>query len=141
MEIPPTTHQMKSKNKDKRKRESVKVVYISSPMKVKTCASKFRATVQELTGRNSDVSRIMESHSHEAVSDQTASNSMIDHLSSIRGSLDSHRESPTSSDSFLGPFDDVFRPHQMDEKFSGMFPMSSFFESPQLDVLGSYGAM
>ncbi|KAI3719676.1 hypothetical protein L6452_20578 [Arctium lappa] len=40
-----------------RKKNKLKVVYISSPMKVKTSASKFRALVQELTGRHSDISR------------------------------------------------------------------------------------
>ncbi|KAJ4720399.1 sigma factor binding protein 1, chloroplastic-like [Melia azedarach] len=45
----------KSSGGDKRRcKKGVKVVYISSPMKVKTCASKFRALVQELTGKDSD---------------------------------------------------------------------------------------
>ncbi|KAI3844237.1 hypothetical protein MKX03_032308 [Papaver bracteatum] len=34
----------------------VKVVYISNPMKVKTSVSEFRSLVQELTGRDSDIS-------------------------------------------------------------------------------------
>lgn len=46
-------------NKTRRSRD-IKVVYISSPMKVKTSASEFRALVQELTGRHSDTSRFME---------------------------------------------------------------------------------
>ncbi|XP_038892750.1 sigma factor binding protein 1, chloroplastic-like [Benincasa hispida] len=37
-----------------------KVVYISSPMKVKTSASKFRSLVQKLTGQDSDAERFME---------------------------------------------------------------------------------
>ncbi|KAI3744052.1 hypothetical protein L1987_57124 [Smallanthus sonchifolius] len=37
--------------------KKLKVVYISSPMKVKTSASRFRSLVQELTGRDSDISR------------------------------------------------------------------------------------
>ncbi|ONI20925.1 hypothetical protein PRUPE_2G041200 [Prunus persica] len=53
---------MKSPPKQSKRRKSkgVKVVYISSPMKVKTSASKFRALVQELTGRDSDAERFME---------------------------------------------------------------------------------
>ncbi|XP_021774347.1 uncharacterized protein LOC110738285 [Chenopodium quinoa] len=43
-----------------KKVEAMKVVYISTPMKVTTSASKFRAIVQELTGRESDVVNIME---------------------------------------------------------------------------------
>lgn len=38
----------------------VKVVYISSPMKVSASTSEFRAVVQELTGQDSDVTRFME---------------------------------------------------------------------------------
>ncbi|KAK4769297.1 hypothetical protein SAY86_027447 [Trapa natans] len=43
-----------------RSKKGVKVVYISSPMQVKTTASEFRMIVQELTGRDSDVASIME---------------------------------------------------------------------------------
>ncbi|KAK4803379.1 hypothetical protein SAY86_001582 [Trapa natans] len=43
-----------------RSKKGVKVVYISSPMKVKTSATQFRMIVQELTGRDSDVASIME---------------------------------------------------------------------------------
>ncbi|GLT93272.1 hypothetical protein SLE2022_110730 [Rubroshorea leprosula] len=35
-------------------KKGFKVVYISSPIEVKTCASNFRALVQELTGKDSD---------------------------------------------------------------------------------------
>ncbi|KAI4384617.1 hypothetical protein MLD38_002742 [Melastoma candidum] len=38
-------------------KKGLKVVYISSPVKVTTSAAEFRATVQELTGRDSDVTR------------------------------------------------------------------------------------
>lgn len=56
----PKSHIMKrgkrkmSNNSDKK---SVKVVYISTPVKVNISASNFRALVQELTGRDSDMSR------------------------------------------------------------------------------------
>lgn len=49
----------KMRNNDK---ESVKVVYISTPMKVNISASNFRALVQELTGRHSDMSRFDDFH-------------------------------------------------------------------------------
>ncbi|XP_028089934.1 uncharacterized protein LOC114290263 [Camellia sinensis] len=51
---------MRKSSKRKSSEISVKVVHISSPVKVKTSASKFRALVQELTGRDSDVSRFVE---------------------------------------------------------------------------------
>uniref|UniRef100_A0A7C8YGR5 VQ domain-containing protein n=1 Tax=Opuntia streptacantha TaxID=393608 RepID=A0A7C8YGR5_OPUST len=62
-------NQVMMKNKGKRRgqkrseleKHAMKVVYISTPMRVKTSASKFMKTVQELTGRESDVVRIMES--------------------------------------------------------------------------------
>ncbi|GLT95805.1 hypothetical protein SLE2022_134670 [Rubroshorea leprosula] len=45
----------KTPNRSKQKiRKPVKVVYISNPMKVKICASKFRSLVQELTGQDAE---------------------------------------------------------------------------------------
>ncbi|KAK7334663.1 hypothetical protein VNO80_26424 [Phaseolus coccineus] len=50
---------MKNKGKSKRvHKKDVKVTYISSPMKVKTSASNFRALVQELTGQASNVAEM-----------------------------------------------------------------------------------
>lgn len=46
---------MKGKRRSKKNTKEVKVTYISSPMKVKTSASNFRALVQELTGQDSNV--------------------------------------------------------------------------------------
>ncbi|KAK4746226.1 hypothetical protein SAY87_012538 [Trapa incisa] len=40
-------------------KSGLRVVYISSPMKVKTSASEFRAVVQELTGQDSDMTWFM----------------------------------------------------------------------------------
>jgi len=48
-------HVMKGKKQSKKNKKEVKVTYISSPMKVKTSASNFRALVQELTGQDSNV--------------------------------------------------------------------------------------
>ncbi|GJN17399.1 hypothetical protein PR202_gb04461 [Eleusine coracana subsp. coracana] len=38
-------------------KKPIKVVYISNPMRVKTSAARFRALVQELTGRHADPSK------------------------------------------------------------------------------------
>jgi len=46
---------MKGKRQNKKNKKEVTVTYISSPMKVKTSASNFRALVQELTGQDSNV--------------------------------------------------------------------------------------
>ncbi|WJX87287.1 hypothetical protein P8452_74589 [Trifolium repens] len=49
---------MKNKRISKRDKKDIKVTYISSPVKVKTNASNFRALVQELTGQDSNVAEI-----------------------------------------------------------------------------------
>ncbi|XP_004511048.4 uncharacterized protein [Cicer arietinum] len=49
---------MKNKRINKRDKKEIKVTYISSPVKVKTNASNFRALVQELTGQDSNVAEI-----------------------------------------------------------------------------------
>lgn len=49
---------MKNKRISKRDKKEIKVTYISSPVKVKTNASNFRALVQELTGQDSNVAEI-----------------------------------------------------------------------------------
>ncbi|KAK7260729.1 hypothetical protein RIF29_27008 [Crotalaria pallida] len=46
---------MKNKRQSRRDKKEIKVTYISSPMKVKTSTSNFRALVQELTGQDSNV--------------------------------------------------------------------------------------
>uniref|UniRef100_A0A803NCB6 VQ domain-containing protein n=1 Tax=Chenopodium quinoa TaxID=63459 RepID=A0A803NCB6_CHEQI len=42
------------------RKEAIKVVYISTPMNVTICSSKFREIVQQLTRPESDVARFME---------------------------------------------------------------------------------
>ncbi|KAG8391107.1 hypothetical protein BUALT_Bualt01G0153600 [Buddleja alternifolia] len=134
----------KKGHKGKRKNDnSLKVVYISSPMKVKTSASRFRSLVQQLTGKNSDVSRYIEAdtnrasdfHEIDCEDDGMLAKEVSDHqgLSSI-----SSEDTPTSSDSFLGPIDNVFN-SQIEEQFAGIFSSGySFCDPSQLDVLGSY---
>lgn len=76
-------HKMKTRRESKQRssgKRGVKVVYISSPMKVKTSASEFRATVQELTGQDSDVARLMESTNYETTCHYNLAN-ITSHLS------------------------------------------------------------
>ncbi|KAK7405529.1 hypothetical protein VNO78_06912 [Psophocarpus tetragonolobus] len=75
---------MKNKRASKREKKEIKVTYISSPVKVKTSASNFRALVQELTGQYSNVAetsmtmeeenghneRVHKSHHHESETQQ-----------------------------------------------------------------------
>lgn len=148
--------QMKTGSKSKRKRSAdslLKVVYISSPMKVKTSASRFRTLVQELTGRESDISRFMDNNVREAQDFEIlpdayrVSNSMTNdnkrtqhHLSlfpSFPGE-EPHRDSPTCSDSLLEQapsFGDVL----LEEQYYQELLTSDFFSNnSEFDVLGSY---
>lgn len=49
---------VKGKRQSKKSKKEIKVTYISSPVKVKTSASNFRALVQELTGKYSNVAEM-----------------------------------------------------------------------------------
>ncbi|TXG49157.1 hypothetical protein EZV62_025032 [Acer yangbiense] len=118
---------MKMKKSDyghqKRKRcnkKGVKVVYISSPMKVKTCASKFRALVQELTGKDSDSTCCFpDRYAFQKTPELPHHHHRRQESSSIGGgSHDDHQysmistESPTFYDATAEPIDqygDVFR--------------------------------
>ncbi|KAK7322622.1 hypothetical protein VNO77_26011 [Canavalia gladiata] len=53
-------HVMKGKSRHSKRncKKDIKVTYISSPMKVKTSASRFRELVQELTGQYSNVAEM-----------------------------------------------------------------------------------
>nr|XP_009412920.1 PREDICTED: uncharacterized protein LOC103994321 [Musa acuminata subsp. malaccensis] len=50
-----SVHQTRSPKQGKGKKKTVKVVYISNPMRFTTSVAKFRALVQKLTGRDSNV--------------------------------------------------------------------------------------
>ncbi|KAL5799384.1 hypothetical protein ACOSQ4_032268 [Xanthoceras sorbifolium] len=123
-------------------KKGVKVVYISSPMKVETCASNFRALVQELTGKDSDAaSRLADFEKSPKISHHHHHHH---HQESIGGHdqyLMRMSESPTFSDAVMEPIygdgdgdddDDVFRSHR-DGSFLGMFSSIPFSESFQLD--------
>ena len=108
-------------HKKKKRNLSLKVVYISSPMKVTTSAARFRALVQQLTGKNSDIGPYMDS-------DGSALVDYRDH----DGTLLPDRPLPSlsnsdTSDSLQEAVDDVFA-----SQFSGIF-------SPEMgDMLGTY---
>lgn len=84
-------HLRNTRKTKKMKKERVKVVYISTPLKVRTCASKFQALVQELTGKDSDIYELAE-----------LSNGNYLDCGGL-SPLQSSRESPTSSNSFPDP--------------------------------------
>ena len=60
MDVLGANHMSSKKQPKRTTKKPIKVVYISTPMKVKTSASKFRDLVQELTGQDSDTTRYVE---------------------------------------------------------------------------------
>ncbi|XP_059434365.1 uncharacterized protein LOC132167415 [Corylus avellana] len=60
MDVVGVNHVSSKKQPKRITKKPIKVVYISTPMKVKTSASKFRDLVQELTGQDSDTTRYVE---------------------------------------------------------------------------------
>ncbi|CAI9769483.1 unnamed protein product [Fraxinus pennsylvanica] len=138
--VPRVMSSDKKKTKSKRNiKNSLKVVYISSPMKVKTSATRFRSLVQELTGRHSDVSRFMEYNGCNDYQDfDDHSDGSLQPKTVIDDST--QRESPTSSDSIhLEPLDnDSVFSSQMEQQFAEIFSADLYFNSSELDVLGSY---
>ncbi|KAL3381582.1 hypothetical protein AABB24_001612 [Solanum stoloniferum] len=157
----------KRKNDHGSKKSDVKVVYISTPMKVKTSASRFRSLVQELTGRDSDIARIMETNGsiteyedihreRDDFNELPAKSSSLSPSPSPSSSSSlllakSSNSSPMSSESnnyFMEPnFDDLFN-SQMEEQFLALLassnynlPPSSSDYSAEIDVLGSYDAL
>ncbi|XP_059311109.1 uncharacterized protein LOC132062586 [Lycium ferocissimum] len=156
---------MKCKNNKKQrkrddhnsKKSNVKVVYISTPMKVKTSATRFRSLVQELTGRDSDIARIMETNGmtefediHHGLLPTKSSSPSPSPSSSLLPAKSSSYSSSVSSESnyFMEPnFNDLFS-GQMEEQFlalladsSNYLPSSSSDYSAEVDVLGSYDAL
>ncbi|XP_047973991.1 sigma factor binding protein 2, chloroplastic-like [Salvia hispanica] len=138
---------LKKSYKGKRKKsDPLKVVYISSPMKVKTSATRFRSLVQELTGKNSDVSQYMDDNSdylakdfyHEIdCDDQSLAKETSDDQYRTNSSV-STVDTPTSSDSFQGQMDISVFTSQMSEQLQGAFSSNSFYDPLHLDVLGSF---
>jgi len=117
----------------KRSKKAIKVVYISSPMKVKTSASEFRALVQELTGKDSDAARFMDINGADEISHQRAEYGQ--RVSAVPSTNSSQSPSTTSSESFLESFDGELFPSMEESTFMGMLQSSLFHESFQLDVL------
>lgn len=117
----------------KRSKKAIKVVYISSPMKVKTTASEFRALVQELTGKDSDAARFMDINGADEISHQRAEYGH--RVSAVPSTNSNQSPSTTSSESFLESFDGELFSSMEESTFMGMLQSSLFHESFQLDLL------
>ncbi|KAH1038099.1 hypothetical protein J1N35_039842 [Gossypium stocksii] len=123
-------HQMKNKKKQFKRRDckkDIKVVYISSPMKVKTCASQFRALVQKLTGKDSNA----------AVRFMDNDDNVSDHSPAYSDSTRDDRvlELPFANSNHQSMFESY------DEgSFWGMFTSNLFHDPSQLDTFRSIGS-
>ncbi|KAJ9180984.1 hypothetical protein P3X46_009161 [Hevea brasiliensis] len=128
------------------KKKPMKVVYISNPVKFKTCASKFRALVQKLTGQDAelpDPSRFTDNDSNGGggggggryVNNLTVpdnASKTVDDLALEVPTVDlSAKQLPETPDAPPHPlessFDDIFMP-QMLQNFSGLLPSSLLSE-------------
>ncbi|XVF82370.1 hypothetical protein PTKIN_Ptkin16aG0041500 [Pterospermum kingtungense] len=136
--------QMKSNKKNTRRSRSckkdIKVVYISSPMKVKACASEFRALVQELTGKDSDVadrtSQFMDNYD-----DSSDQNSPTN--SEATRVVDDHPVpvlpfANYSHESVFEPYDDDDVGLMSEGSFLGMFTSNLFHDPSQFDAIRSF---
>ncbi|KAI7996504.1 hypothetical protein LOK49_LG10G02674 [Camellia lanceoleosa] len=130
-----SVHEKKpTKQTNRIKKNTIKVVYISNPMKVNTTASEFRALVQELTGQDAKYSEIGCVGGNQMVSDEIKINGGDHHDDDHDHALEEvpRLMEPTtsdvakSSDLAFEQYDDVFMP-QMIENFSGFLPSSLLF--------------
>ncbi|KAJ8648641.1 hypothetical protein MRB53_001664 [Persea americana] len=140
-----SVHFNRSLKQTKPKKKPIKVVYISSPMKVKTSVAKFRSVVQGLTGRDSDPTHIEKFlgingvDEPQRVPDQEieGEDDKSDYARLVPGTVDHEGESSSvSADSSIEPFDDVFTA-EMIENFTGLPARSSLFFEPQGDLFRS----
>ncbi|KAL4290234.1 hypothetical protein GQ457_14G019490 [Hibiscus cannabinus] len=139
-------HRMKGTKNTKKKSDSkkdLKVVYISSPMKVKTCASQFRALVQELTGKDSNIAdRFMDNSNYDGVTPENSPTS-LDTTSAIAaddggviGQLPSFDYD--TNESVFDPFDDGV---MSEVSFLRMFTSNVFHDPSQFDAVTSFGSV
>lgn len=139
--------QMKSTKKNTRRskcKKDIKVVYISSPMKVKACASEFRALVQELTGKDSDVADrpnyYMDNYDDVSTSDQNsptnseATRVVVDDQYPMFGlPLANYNHHESVFDHDQTSFDDVGL--MSEESFLGMFTSNLLHDPSQFDAI------
>ncbi|WCJ39149.1 Sigma factor binding protein 1 chloroplastic [Euphorbia peplus] len=138
----------KKQSKKSSTKKGIKVVYISSPMKVETSASKFRALVQELTGKDSDSARFMDDRSvpvnvldhqqhHLSVLEEelaVPNNSSTTTTTSNNSNYSYESSSSAGSESMFDSFDKYLP--SMDGSFMSMFQPNFLYDSSdQLDFL------
>lgn len=127
--------QRKASGKAKSKKtwmKSIKVVYISNPRKVNVKASEFRATVQELTGQDADISdptmfpEIEDVDGQETVPVAGGANNDNE----LELDLPRTDDEPTP----MEQLEDVFAP-QLLENFTGLLQSALWYESSHVNML------
>lgn len=127
----------------KAKKKQIKVVYISNPVRVKVSASQFRALVQGLTGRDSDLAEVEKILAIDGVDElrrardreiAEAADYVPRPVRPVSAAGDHEgAESSASTGSELELFDGVFTPEMM-ENFIGLSPSPMRFQ-PQGDLI------
>lgn len=135
----PSVHHIRNPKQVKSKKKPIKVVYISNPMKVKTSVSQFRALVQGLTGRDSDLADIKKILAIDGMEElQRVANHEAEATDYVPSparpvtAVDHERESSASTGSEPELYDDVFT-SEMLEDIIELLPSPLLFE-PQEDI-------
>ncbi|XP_047306952.1 sigma factor binding protein 2, chloroplastic-like [Impatiens glandulifera] len=132
---------------NKMKSEDIKVVYISSPVKVKTCASKFKNLVQELTGRHSDLSRFVEANNSLSpvstdVDDHKQYLSVVDLVAGAGDDIDSSTSPASSESNYNYQLDEESRPvncfHLNQSSADGLSLFETSYSQFDVDRFGNY---
>ena len=141
MNKPLSVDQRKAGGKAKAKKtanKSIKVVYISNPRKVNVKASEFRATVQELTGQDADISEepTMFAEIEDVGGRQTVpGGGNNDDELEVEVEVDVPPvEPPQMSNGPMEQLDDVYAP-QLLENFTGLLQSALWYESPHVNML------
>ncbi|KAG4180787.1 hypothetical protein ERO13_A10G187100v2 [Gossypium hirsutum] len=134
-------HQMKRSKKSSKRSNSkkdFKVVYISTPVKVETCASQFRALVQELTGKDSDVADRLADYDS-STPDNSPTNS---DMTRVAAGDRVNNGQPLLNSSIIGSVFDPFCDEIMSEgSFMGMFTSKLSHGPSQFDVITGFGSV
>ncbi|KFK34910.1 hypothetical protein AALP_AA5G209600 [Arabis alpina] len=105
---------LKQKKKTSSTSKPIKVRYISNPMRVETCASKFRELVQELTGQDAVDLEVEPEFS--SPSDHNPSPAPETRVETLDGRVGSEYYEPLDNME-----EEMFLPHEMSAGFSGFF--------------------
>ncbi|XP_041998031.1 uncharacterized protein LOC121747932 isoform X2 [Salvia splendens] len=94
-----------------KKRQPLKVVYITNPIKFEASALEFRSLVQELTGQDADVEAVKAAAAEEGNVHAASEKGQVTKLGQFSGKVDEWEESdPAAVRSAVSDYDDVASP-------------------------------